>query len=692
MDNVIEESGRIASLALFRELFDSEKDIYGVISCFLKEIIVTEAKFSFTSREITCLLNETFSFQIPEAVVRTSLRRINNLKSENGQFFPNVQEITKSSLISRKNKIVENNDLIIDKIIKFIAQAKVENISDIEKEEIMHSFCSFLLDRSNKQKYSEYISTFIIQNEQDGDFIKQLRLIKEGVILYAGIWFTDNLNNRGSWDTELTIFLDTEILFDFAGYNGELNKILFNDFHSLVREINQKAKKTLIKLTYFPKIERIIEHFFYTAEQIFNGDGIIDPGKPAMNYILNGCKNKSEIYEKKASFFHLLEKNDIIPDEGYDYYHAENYKYNIEDQKIDEIVKDNVTEDKNIPDILESLNYINIRRGKASDKDFEHVKYILLTGNKVTIAIANLDEVKPGRVHLATFLGNITNRLWFKLGKGFGIDAFPRVFDVITKAQLILSSQLNDSISTQFEKDLEKYKSGGMDKEEIALRVAELKKQALRSKEIDEENVAYVLESIKQSDLDCVIEEHVLFKEKAKKNEEENVRLMSELEKSDALIKNHEEERRGSERNRLEETSALRGELLLEKRKNLETIEYIKRAKDKIINRNLFVIYILLPIVLAFAYYILLAAMTFVYGWNNIEPLTYFLGALPILAGIIILLIQGRKIKIIDWIKAQKEKYRLKKYKEYDIDLYSYEKLKNEIENIDEEIAKIKVI
>lgn len=38
MDDVLQESKCLASLAVFRELYNSEKDIYGIIGEFLKEI------------------------------------------------------------------------------------------------------------------------------------------------------------------------------------------------------------------------------------------------------------------------------------------------------------------------------------------------------------------------------------------------------------------------------------------------------------------------------------------------------------------------------------------------------------------------------------------------------------------------------------------------------------------------------
>lgn len=72
MKDSLQESKCLASLAVFRELYNSEKDIYGIIGEFLKEIISTNGKHQFTLNEITQLLNDTYDFKIHEAVVNTS--------------------------------------------------------------------------------------------------------------------------------------------------------------------------------------------------------------------------------------------------------------------------------------------------------------------------------------------------------------------------------------------------------------------------------------------------------------------------------------------------------------------------------------------------------------------------------------------------------------------------------------------
>lgn len=694
MNKINEESGRIASLALFKELYDSEKDVYGVISCFLQEIIVTDAKHSFTLHEITCLLNDTFNFHLPEAVVKTSLGRLDFLKKEFGKYSADLSAVKSPSLIPKKDEITKSNDIIIQQITDFVASQKKRAISETEKEEIIHSFCSFLLDKSNNQKYSEYISAFVISNKQAPDFINRLKCIKEGVVLYTGIMFNDNISNVGSWNTELTIYLDTEILFDFAGFNGELFKSLFYEFHSFVKEVNQKASKPLIKLKYFQKIEEHIHHYFAKAEYILTGNEIIDPGRPAMNYLLNGSKDRSDIVEKKTIFFDLLSKNNIQVDDYNAYYEEENHKYSIIFHKAEKNIEESIVRSIGVEDIkenLELLNFVNIRRRDACDNNFEHIGHILLSGNNTTLQVAWNNEIRQsGKVPLATSLHFLTDKFWYKLNKGFGTNSFPKVFDVITKAQLLLSSQLNKSVGNKFEELQKRAKNGTLNESQVALAIIDLRKQAKKPEDIINDNLSFVLQSISENNLDKILEEQEHFKIKAKKHEEENIQLKDEVVKINTLLEKQKESLDLSEINHKKEALEIKEKLLSEKNINLQALKKLKEKIDNKIETYIFLIFKLLPVIFLLIYYFSLVYSIVKYGWGIMEPLTYLIGLIPPVVIFIIALWQEKTFNLLKWINIKKEGYRSKKYKKYEFNLELYSNLQVEIKNIEIEISKIK--
>ena len=96
------------------------------------------------------------------------------------------------------------------------------------------------------------------------------------------------------------MFLDTEVLFNIAGYNGALYKRTSEDFLGPVEKANIKKKR--IELRYFTEIDDEIKRFFNSAERIIEGHGDLIRST-AMDSILNGCESVSDVRKKRGRFF-----------------------------------------------------------------------------------------------------------------------------------------------------------------------------------------------------------------------------------------------------------------------------------------------------------------------------------------------------------------------------------------------------
>ena len=246
--------------------------------------------------------------------------------------------------------------------------------------------------------------------------------------MYSGIKYNTNLSEIGSWITDLTIFLETEILFHFAGFNGEVYQRLWLDFFNYIKEVNRKHPNR-IKLKYFQEVKGEINKFFKKAEYIVEGKDKVNPRVTAMMSIIDGCSSKADVVSKKAEFYRQLGLASIKEDDFSDYFNERYHKHNIEDQNI----LLNLTKDLDIEDpspYLRFLNFVSIRRRDANENNFDNIKYILLSGNSKTIRIAWNENIKAyGQVPLATTLSFLTNKFWFKLNKGFGQGNFPSTFE-----------------------------------------------------------------------------------------------------------------------------------------------------------------------------------------------------------------------------------------------------------------------
>ena len=532
------EMKSLASLAVFRGLYDSKKDIYEMIAEFIKEVITKNGLHSFTTTEITSLINESFEFSIPEAIIQTTLRRYSELyKREKHQYSVNkIKYVTSSTgFIEEYNLIQSSNELILEKLFEFIEQEKQITLDNSEKKKITDSFCSYLLMEASNSIYIEFITSFIVNNKSNEDVIRRLNTIKEGVILYSGIKYSSGIDELGNWNTTLILYLETEILFHAFGLNGLIFKNYFNDFFKLVKEINEKSNKNiekdLIELRYLSDVKDDVENFFKKAIYIFEGKDHIDPTKTAMVSILNGCQSQSDILEGKSKFYNFLRINKIKEDTNTDYYSEENHKYNIEDAEDINDIASNL-EIKNPQIALKYLNYINILRKGINHSRFENIKYILLSGNTSTLSLAWNKIINPnGNIPLATDLGFITNKLWFKLNKGFGENNYPKSFDIVTRSQIVLSSKISSSVTRQFDELVSKLKDKKMSMDEVEYILADLKCSVMKPEEITEENIEEVLEIIKLPSIEAKIREQSLLKSKVKIVSEENEQLKQQVEK-----------------------------------------------------------------------------------------------------------------------------------------------------------------
>lgn len=668
MRQIKEDNRLLASLAVFRELYNSEKDVYGIISIFLSDIIKNDNLYSFNIGEITAKLNNTFEFEIPEAVVRTSLGRLRFLEKQQGAYVvKDISDINTQTFDDKRQNIQSNNETIIEDLFKYIESKKGVALSENDKEKISHSFCCFLLDVNNGDQFVEFVTSYILEKEADSNFKQQLNLIREGVILYSGIKYNNNINDLGTWRTELTIFIDTEILFHIAGFNGELYQKLANDFLVYVREINQKAQKKLIKLKYFEDVKNDIEGFFTKARYLIEGNEKPYPNRTAMASIINGCKTAGDVLGKKSDFYTLLKSYSIEEDTYKEYFNPENHKYNIVSQEIIESVSKEI--EVNSEPFLRFLNYVSIHRREANTNNFENIGYILLTGNSTTLKVAWNDLMKDdGFVPMATHLSFLTNKFWFKLNKGFGKTTLPTSFDIITKSQIVLSKVLNDSVGEKYQELQNDYKVGKLTEEQAKARIIDLRNQVRKPEEIKNDIVNDVLNAITEDNLEKFIQEQMHFKIKAVQQQEDNLKLLRNLDAKSNV-----------ERQLLE----TKNDLLNEKLNLKETLERQRKPLDIKAKRKYRNLKITLGVVII-SYYLILISAIFYFTWNKIEQYTFILSIIPIVVSFLYLLIWEQIVNPLKYLKIQEQNYYSSIYKEFNFEF-------NKVDENDEAINKLRI-
>jgi len=505
----------IASIAVFSELCNSESDIKSIMNEFIKSIYSFEKSISLNSIEIVYSLKKHFDFDIPDAVV---INCLNKLKSEGFVF----KEKGKYNIVDKSYSIKNFDDkfrakLILQKniekeLIKYFKKSKKNKVTIEEEKELINNFISYIIDNSVNDKYSRVISKFFIDKSNDSNFINEINQIKEGLVLITGLKYTEDINNIGTWEEELTFYLDTEHLFNLAGFNGKVYEKLFMDFYDLVNEINnysiKKSNKILIHFKYFESVKKDFDNFFTVAQRIIRKEENYSPEKTAMEEICRGCTSVTDILQKKSSFETLLITKGITLHTDVDYYSKP--EYNIEDLSLIEKYK-NTYDEKLIMDILQCFTKINYHRKGLNRTNFEKCKHVILTGTNLTLQLSKDLEIKNDMkdIPFATDICFITNRIWFKLNKGLSKSKkLPSTLDIITKAQIVLSSQINGSISKNFEDIKNRLKNKETSESDAQNYYYHLREQTKRPEDITKERINEIEDFIFDNDYDKFMKEY----------------------------------------------------------------------------------------------------------------------------------------------------------------------------------------
>ncbi len=543
----------LASFATMKSLFDAKsyQNLYQLLAEFISYIIAINKLRSFTAVEMKNRIKESFGFEIPEAVVKTSVRGLDFITSGNNQFNVDNAKLYSDTVFEEKRLEAENaNTDIIDQLKAFVMEKEPSNT--IWPDTLTEEFVAFLIDDEPKpgSKYTELISQFILKNEENVKIKEALSAIREGSILYIGLNY--NINETGSIRKPITLYLGTEVLFSLYGYNGEIHKRLALDLYEQVKNANSSDKK--IYLRYFSETRKEIDDFFASAESIVGGKNILND-TVAMKAIINGCETVGDVKVRESDFYYALGNSyGITEDDKTDFYSEDFDPYNLESLGTAEPLFESVR----------FISHINkLRKGHIFNSNID-AEYLYVTNSRNTITVSK-DQTEQDKLRLsleytsdyAVSVEKITNLLWYKLGNGFGRKKYPSNVNAVLKARTLLAAHISQNISKLYAETRSKFKSGEITKDQLTARIITLRGKTIVPEDLDADT----------------IEEAVDFSpEFLSRFEEEVLSNKNALEEKDKLIKTLEH----SNKQMIEEKDtviAQKDQLLLEKseqNKNLE--------------------------------------------------------------------------------------------------------------------------
>ena len=537
-----------AALALFQSLYRSHRgDIFTIIERFILAGVRSQHLSTVTISSVSELLKEQFDIDIPLSIIRRCINNQDVFRYKKGEYLvvPKSEEEI-DNLLKELEDIDEHNETIVSGLYNEIEKSHLVILTEDEKEKIREVFFDFVKDRDKETdfKYFIDINQYIVKHEKDCAFQKALDAVKEGMIIYHGIRYSET-SNAQTWKDNTVFFLDMEYLFNACGINGTFYEECFYDFYNLVKEINEGCPRqngvARIQLKYFSKTKENIDRFFNVAARIKNGDESLYKDNEAMRYILNKSSDEIGVIKNKAQFFKKL--NDLGITEYTKEFDLEKNKDYIFDSSLLSAKIDTEFSDEEKEDIAEYLlfaDYINILRcGKKSSR-LEKCGYIFLSDSKLSTRFSKF--LRCNDSDASTFvicrMSLFTENMWFKLRKGIVNNESIATLKVISKAKSIVSGLLTDSVTSNYKKIIEESK----DPEEKKMLYAELRSKRHAPEHITadniDEDVSFILDD---AFIDNYRETQSKLKIKAEKNDI-NERLLDESQKENLLLKRKNKE------------------------------------------------------------------------------------------------------------------------------------------------------
>lgn len=306
----------LAALAMYTELHNQEQytNHYDIIAHLIKIAVASRKKLSVNCTELTKILAETFGLHLPECIVRETVKEtMRDLVTLNGNghyFFEKKIIPCAINYNVDHNRLLSFCDGTLARLQKYV-RTRQSRQAEVPIDSVIEQLEAVLLEQGSTGPSTKAITDFIEDNKDRPDFTNNLSRLREGFIFHRALQFSPKNQELYTWKTPLTIFLSIEHLFNVLEANGPVFKGMSDDLNALVKEINQANKSRnrhspqRIEYRYFEETGEELDRFFKDAESILLGHNRLDPmdpSRPAMEWILDGCENISDIQAKRVNF------------------------------------------------------------------------------------------------------------------------------------------------------------------------------------------------------------------------------------------------------------------------------------------------------------------------------------------------------------------------------------------------------
>ncbi|MBD5436262.1 MAG: hypothetical protein HDR36_07115 [Treponema sp.] len=495
----------LPAYSVFRVLANSKKSLKDVLKSFVATFIKEQyKKNTFMISDLANKFNSYYGFNIPNTIIKNLLTEKGLCTISKGGWYKLNSVFYENTSTFDLADYKSNTDALIADFLLFAKNRGRTDEKTLETDFINYFSGKILTDKNN----AEIISAYIIKT-QNSDLQKKNLLddLNYGSIIYRGI--TMDLSIINSWEDELIIYLNTDILFDINGLNGEEYKRSAEELLALIKEVNKNKEN--IKLKYFNITKKEIDRFFSAAGKILCNQNQLSQSS-GMDYLLSKCSEYADIYEQQALFYSNLKENNIFYDE-------DNKIEVIHGKQIDEFEEEieNFI-DKNFPFFNFTNDYLSkieeLRDGKNA-KLLNEAKYIFLTRTDNILKTSKEKRLISTGIGLAPTLEFVLTNLWFQLNKGFGVSEL-HTLDIVLRSKKIYAGIVADEQKTKINAAIDAYKENKFSENQVYEVIATLKNVSSRPEDITEETIDNFTD-LNAKTLNQILETNALEKQNAEK-------------------------------------------------------------------------------------------------------------------------------------------------------------------------------
>ncbi|MEG3014265.1 MAG: hypothetical protein RR795_07385, partial [Cetobacterium sp.] len=391
-----------------------------------------------------------FGIKIPSAIIANVLRDLVRIKSLEFIYHKKVYKVKielkiESDKLELFHKESEDIQSFLFRVKKYLEEQtkkeySIKMVNKILIDYIDNSDNIEEIDETTLLALSKYI---IDENKNNNNIFDKF---KEGQLFISAITYENDFCNEDLLNSELIIYLDTEILFNALGYNGIPYLNEFNILKELVDFLNAKNTKK-IKFKYLPIQKEEIDNIFVSLENNFYNDY---SNKIAFLKIIAEAKKPENLPEVKVMFFKRLNGLGI-----------EFYNHSIEVEKEYNLIYDESTK-KEIESWAKKTNrhvdeketlclYQNVHskiyklRNGVNTLKLKELKAIFISGDALTNKISLLEKINlQQKIALSTYMEELITRLWFRSYNNIGNSL--KITSTSTKAQIIIQNMLSKKI------------------------------------------------------------------------------------------------------------------------------------------------------------------------------------------------------------------------------------------------------